>query len=163
VPVSGAGLSDPAPVGGDAPDLRVVVDVTPPVVKIFEPVPDPQQKDVMILRWQAVDRNMAPEPITLEWSEHPDGPWHSIVGATEAAVTVGISGNGPAKRLANTGSYAWRLPPTFPTPKVYLKVSARDVAGNVAEAKTPSPIIVDLNRPVAKIQGTVGTASSQKR
>ena len=41
VPVSGAGLSDGIPVPGDAPDIRVVVDVTAPVVRIFPPAADP--------------------------------------------------------------------------------------------------------------------------
>ena len=55
--LSGAGLSSGPPVSGDAPEMRVDLDLTPPVVKIYEPIPDPNQKDTMIIRWQAVDRN----------------------------------------------------------------------------------------------------------
>jgi hypothetical protein len=160
---SGAGLSRGAPTPGDLPDMRVDVDTSAPLVKIFEPVPDAASKDAMVLRWQAVDRNMASEPISLEWSEQPDGPWHPIVGANDGTPgALGTSGAGPAKRLANSGSYSWKLPTNFPTPKVYLKVSARDTAGNVAEAKTPMPIVVDLNRPVARIQGIVGTSANKR-
>ena len=54
--LSGAGLSNGPPVSGDAPEMRVDVDLTPPVVKIYEPIPDPNQKDTMIIRWQAVDQ-----------------------------------------------------------------------------------------------------------
>jgi hypothetical protein len=43
-----------------------------------------------------------------------------------------------------------------------LKVSARDMAGNISEVTTPQPIIVDLNRPVARIQGIVGAAAQQR-
>jgi hypothetical protein len=157
---SGAGLSRGAPVAGETPEMLVDVDLKPPVVKLFQPVADPNQKDVIILRWQAVDRNMASEPITLEWSESPDGGWQPTVGGNDAAGNV-ISGSGMAKRLKNTGSYAWKLPESFATPKVYLRVTARDTAGNVAEAKTPSPVVVDLNRPVARIQGIIGTAGEK--
>ena len=151
---SGAGLSREAPKGGEAPDLRVDVDVTPPIVKIYEPIPDPTQRDTMILRWQAVDRNLANEPITLEWADNAKGPWVPVATAD----TIGVSAGAP-KRLANTGSYAWKLPANFPTPKVYLKVTARDVAGNVAEATTAQPILVDTNKPAAVKLNIVGGAS----
>jgi hypothetical protein len=155
--LSGAGLSKGPPVSGDAPDMRVDVDLTPPVVKIYEPVPDPNSKDTMLLRWQAVDRNLANDPITLEWAEQPDGPWNPV-----AANDSGTGGSGAAKRLANSGQYAWHLPSSFPTHRVYLKVTARDTAGNIAEARTPHPILVDMNKPVARIQGIIG-ATPEKR
>jgi len=157
--LSGAGLSKGPPINGDAPDMRVDLDLTPPVVKIYEPLPDPNQKDTMILRWQAVDRNIAADPITLEWSEAQDGPWSPIVGL-DGNTPLGQSTPATAKRLPNSGQYSWRLPNNFPTHRVYLRVMARDVAGNVAEARTPHPILVDMNKPVAKIQGIIGAASS---
>ena len=46
-------MSKGPPISGEVPDMRVDVDLTPPVVKIYEPLPDPNQKDTMILRWQA--------------------------------------------------------------------------------------------------------------
>lgn len=151
---SGAGLSREVPKGGETPDLRVDVDVTPPIVKIYEPIPDATQKDTMVLRWQAVDRNLANDPITLEWSDGPKGPWIPIA----AADTIGTNAS-VAKRLANSGSYGWKLPSNFPTHKVYLKVSARDVAGNVAEATTAQPILVDLNKPAAVKLNIVGAGN----
>jgi len=160
--LSGAGLSKGPPINGDAPDMRVDLDLTPPVVKIYEPLPDPNQKDTMILRWQAVDRNIAADPITLEWSDAQDGPWHPIVGL-DGNTPLGQSTPSTAKRLPNSGQYSWRLPQSFPTHRVYLRVMARDVAGNVAEARTPHPILVDMNKPVAKIQGIIGAASSPDR
>ena len=156
---SGAGLSKGPPVAGDVPDLRVDVDITPPLVKIYEPLPDPNQKDTLILRWEASDRNMAADSITLEWSESPNGPWQSVVASVPAP--PGIPGS-PARRLANTGSYAWHLPTTMPSHRVYLRVTARDAAGNVAEARTPQPILVDLNKPVAHIQGIIGTPTPRR-
>lgn len=148
---SGAGLSRDAPKPGESPDMRVDVDITAPTVSLYEPIADKTQKDTLILRWQATDRNLASDPITLEWSEGPKGPWFPV------AASEGI-GSTPAtaKRLANTGSYPWRLPANFPTSKVYLKATARDNAGNIAEAITTQPILVDLNKPTAVKLNIVG-------
>jgi hypothetical protein len=32
-------------------------------------------------------------------------------------------------------------------PKVYLRLSVRDTAGNVAVAQTPQPVLIDLTEP----------------
>jgi hypothetical protein len=146
---SGAGLSREAPKPGEVPDLRVDVDITPPTVLIYPPIPDATQKDTMILRWHAHDRNLAPDPMTIEWADGPKGPWTPVATAD----SLGSSG---AKRLPNTGSYPWKLPANFPTHKVYLKVTARDTAGNPAEAVTNDPVLVDLNKPAAVKLNIVG-------
>lgn len=141
---SGAGLTREAPKGGDLPDYRVDVDVNPPAVMIYEPQADLSSKDTMILKWKAIDRNMAIDPITLEWSESPQGPW------TPLATTDNLGASpGQPKRLPNTGSFNWKIPANFPTHKIYLKVSARDLAGNLSEATTKNAILVDLNKPTA--------------
>jgi hypothetical protein len=44
-------------------------------------------------------------------------------------------------------------------PRVYLKVTARDAAGNIREVVTRDPILVDLVKPKARISGIVGPAS----
>jgi len=41
-------------------------------------------------------------------------------------------------------------------PRVYLKVTARDAAGNTTEQVTREPILIDLTKPRAKITG-IGT------
>lgn len=148
---SGAGLSREAPKPGEAPDLRVDVDITSPTLTLFEPVPDKTQKDTLVLRWQAADRNLANDPITLEWSEGPRGPWYPIA----ASESIGASSS-VAKRLANTGSYSWKLPSNFPAHKVYLKATARDNAGNICEVTSNQPVLVDLNKPAAVKLNIVG-------
>jgi hypothetical protein len=147
---SGAGLGREAPKPGETPDLRVDVDVTAPTVHIFSPVPDRTQKDTMILQWTAVDRNLAADPITLEWADGPKGPWVPIAAAD------GLAAGGSPRRLPNSGSYGWKLPSNFPAHKVYLKVTARDTAGNIAEAITNQPVLVDLNKPAAVKLNIVG-------
>jgi hypothetical protein len=55
--------------------------------------------------------------------------------------------------VENTGSYSWQPPLTLAGPKVYLKFTAWDLAGNKSEVVTPNPILVDLTKPKARIQG----------
>jgi hypothetical protein len=143
-----------------APDIRLDLDITRPVVKIYNPVPDPAQRDTLVLRWEASDRNLDAQPITLEWSEMPDGPWQSVIsGGAAVTESNGFSSvpvtDHPSPRLPNNGTHAWRIPSNMPTHRVYLRVTAVDRAGNIAEAKTPQPIEIDMNKPVAKIEGIV--------
>ena len=91
--------------------MRVVVDVTPPVVKIFEPGSDPIQRDTLEIRWEATDKNFGDDPITLEWGENPNGPWRPVLtggpdGVVQATAIAGLS----PRRIANTGRYSWRVP-----------------------------------------------------
>jgi hypothetical protein len=81
------------------------------------------------LRWTASDRNLLDKPISLAWSARPEGPWRTI-----------------ADKLANTGSYRWTVPGAVPA-KVYLKLTVRDAAGNVSEAKSDLPVLIDLAVP----------------
>jgi hypothetical protein len=160
VPVSGAGLSEREPVSGDAPDLRLVVDVTPPQLDIFPPAGDPSSPDTLVIQWKATDRHFGDDPITVEWSDKPTGPWQPAAGAAE--VLQAGAGNAPqARRLPNTGSFGWRVPAGV-APRVYLKVTARDAAGNVREVVTRDPILVDLVKPRAKINGIVTPAGGPR-
>jgi hypothetical protein len=137
---SGAGLGKPPPKDGvTLPQMRIEVDETAPQANLYAPVPDPQQKDCLILSWTATDRNLAEKPITLQWSERANGPWETI-GAPE---------------LPNTGKFSWKLTSQVP-PRVHLRLVVRDTAGNMAEAVTPQPILVDLNEPEAQFIGLSG-------
>jgi hypothetical protein len=157
--VSGGGLTKGQPKGGDLPDYRVDVDLTAPEIDLYPPVPDPKERDSLILRWKAHDRNMTSSPITLEWSEKKEGPWSPI--ATQEIRDTSYSGGPPARRLPNIGSHAWKVAPNVPA-RVFLKISARDTAGNVSEAITDTPVLVDLSKPEAKIQGIIGTGTKRK-
>ncbi len=155
VPVSGAGLSEREPGTGDAPDMRVVLDVTPPQIDLYAPISDPNALDTLIIQWKAADRNFGDDPITLEWSDSAAGPWKPVATTGTDPVVLATAVNTPiARRLANTGQYGWRVPAGVPA-RVYLKASARDAAGNVKEIVTREPILVDLTKPRAKINGIV--------
>lgn len=135
---SGAGLTRGAPLAGDAPEIRVEVDTTPPVAQLYRPEPDPQVRDALLISWTATDKNLAQNPISLQWADRADGNWQHI-----------------ANNLPNTGRYTWQLPANLPY-RVYLRLIARDNAGNISTAQTPDSVLVDLNKPEGKLVGIVG-------
>jgi hypothetical protein len=125
-------------------------------------VGDPQQPHTLLLQWKAVDKHWGANPILLQWSDKPNGPWQPVVTSTsevQHASASTSSGSSPGQWIANTGSYAWRVPAGLP-PRVYLKVTARDAAGNIREVVTRDPILIDLVKPKARISGIVGPAAS---
>lgn len=132
---SKAGLAPQPPKANDPPQALVEWDKTAPNGQLFKPQPDPSQPNTLLLTWEAKDRNLAEKSITLEWAEHKDGPWTPI-------------GEG----LANTSQYPWRLPDHLP-PRVYLRLTMRDQAGNEARAQTDTPQLIDLSVPQTRIIG----------
>jgi hypothetical protein len=153
VPVSGVGLHEREPAPGDSPDLRVIIDVTPPQFDLYMPEGDPSNPDTLIIKWKATDKNFGEDPITLEWSDKPNGQWQPVAFGGDL-VQASSTTTPTVKRLPNTGQYAWRVPSGLP-PRVYLKATARDAAGNVREVVTKDPIAIDLVKPRAKISGIV--------
>ncbi|NBO93421.1 MAG: hypothetical protein EBV06_14080 [Planctomycetia bacterium] len=127
---SRAGLGRPKPQSGDAPHIRLELDTTPPEAVLHMPKPDTSRSDTMVFTWRADDRNIAPNPITLQWAERPDGPWEFI----------------GEPQLPNTGSYSWQVPERIP-PRVYLQLTVRDRAGNASQARTPEPVPLDTRIP----------------
>lgn len=127
---SRAGLSKAPPRPGDAPQVRIEVDSTQPSAELYAPQADTARRDSLVLLWKAEDRNLAATPVSLEWSASPGGPWEFI----------------GEPQLPNTGRYTWTVPERTP-PKVYLKLTVRDTAGNVAVAQTPDPVLIDLSVP----------------
>ncbi|MGL4555481.1 MAG: hypothetical protein ACRC33_30295 [Gemmataceae bacterium] len=127
---SRAGLGRPKPQPGDAPQIRLELDTLAPEATLHMPKPDGTRADMMVFSWKADDRNLAPQPITLQWAERPEGPWEFI----------------GEPQLPNTGSYAWQVPERIP-PKVYLKLEVRDRAGNASQAKTQEPVPLDTRVP----------------
>lgn len=156
VPISGAGISDHPPAEGSAPDFRVLVDLTPPTIKVYAPDADAAQPGSLTLKWKIEDKNPAKDGVAIAWSETPAGPWKSI-GESSTAIVAGAGTDNPI-RLADTGSFAWKLPEKVPA-KVYLRMTAWDAAGNKSEVTTPNPVLVDLTKPKARIQGIVPAGS----
>jgi len=130
----------------------VIVDLTPPRIEWYDPVPDPHDPGVLVFQWRATDQNFGDNPITLEWAENRAGPWAPVAGGTDAVVRA-TGTDAATRRLPNTGRYAWRVPAGLP-PRVYIKITARDAAGNVQEGVI-EPVLIDLAKPRARIHGIV--------
>lgn len=131
IPRSGAGLAGHPPVPGDSPQTWVEVDLTPPAVQIHGELIGVSGRRVVQVKWQARDRNLAPDPVTILCAEKPDGPWKEL-----------------SRELAPTGSRefeAEELPRAF-----YLRVEATDRAGNVGAYTTPDRVEADLTIPIIR-------------
>jgi hypothetical protein len=131
---SGAGISDPPPRPGEKPEIVVVVDQTAPKLQLL-PILQGRGSDAdkFLIRWNMSDAHPAEKPISIAWSESAKGPWKTITGWRAAA-----------------GSYLWTTAGDVPA-RVYVRLTARDEAGNVSAVQTHRPIIIDVVKPSARI------------
>ncbi len=131
---SGAGLRAEPPQPGERPSITVHVDGTAPVVHLL-----PVQQgtgttaNTLTVRWTLRDENPDDHPIHLSYAANPNGPWEPISGW-----------------VADRGQHTWKVQAGVP-PRIYIRVMARDAAGNMSQVVTPQPVVVDLSRPSARI------------
>ncbi len=131
---SGAGLADDPPQPGEEPSIVIVVDRTPPKVQL-SPIQQGAggQMNKLTISWRVADDNPSDKPISLAYSATPNGPWEPICGWQP-----------------DTGSYAWNVVQGVPS-RFYVRIVARDAAGNHSFVDTPQPLLVDLSKPTARI------------
>ena len=131
---SGAGLADEPPQPGEEPTVVIVVDRTPPQVQLM-PIQQGGggQINRLTISWRIADDNPSDKPISLAYSGNPNGPWEKI-----------------CDWQPDTGSYVWNVGQGVPS-RLYIRLAARDAAGNIALADTPQPLMVDLSKPTARI------------
>lgn len=142
---SGAGMGDDPPRDGQPPQMWIEVDMTPPAAQVEPPaVGQGPQAGVVTITWTAQDPNLAPKGIKLLFSDQADGPWTTI-----------------ADKLENTGKYQWKTPSDVPF-RFFVRVEARDRAGNVGRADTLRPVFVDLAKPKLKIIGVEPTGTAPR-
>ena len=135
VVVAAGGLGGFPPQPGDTPELWVGVDLAPPQAQILSvDATRGGANGELQVRWEADDDNLEPRPISLFYSSRPAGPWTTI-----------------ATSLENVGEYRWPLERHVPR-RVYLKLEARDTAGNVAAFQTSEPVVVEREPAVASWQ-----------
>lgn len=134
--VDGAGgLGGFPPQPGDRPELVVGVDLEPPQAEITAVDVD-RHRDArqLVIHWDAEDDHLLRRPIALFYSSRPAGPWTAI-----------------ATSLENVGEYDWPLERHVPR-QIYLKLEARDIAGNVSAYQSTEPITIESEPSVARIQ-----------
>ena len=129
------GLVGNRPNSGDEADIWIEIDVTRPVVRITTAAyGTDEHSGELDIRWDAQDEHLGPRPITLSFSDRPDGRYTTI-----------------AAGLPNTGQYYWKFDPRSPR-KIYLKLEARDEAGNIAADALAEPINVEGLTPKGRIR-----------
>ncbi|MEM9658959.1 MAG: hypothetical protein AAF961_11415, partial [Planctomycetota bacterium] len=123
------------PQPGDRPEMYVSVDLTPPdaqLLSVGQATVDGVER--LLIRWSAADENLERLPIALLYSSSAEGPWSAI-----------------ATGLENSGSYRWRLERHLPN-RFYVRLEARDRAGNVAAYQSASPIVLDRPPPRGRLR-----------
>jgi hypothetical protein len=133
---STGGLAATSPQPGDLPELWVAVDLKGPRAELLSV----QQgvgnvSDHLVIHWRVEDSNLESQPIALFYSSRAGGPWSAV-----------------ATGLENTGEYAWRLDRYLPS-RFYLRLEARDLAGNVASCQTPQAIVLNRTQPTVRLRG----------
>jgi len=135
--VDGAGTpGGQVPRSGDRPDLWVGVDLHRPQVELTTAAAG--KGDLagrVLLRWRASDEHLDLRPIGLFFSSRPNGPWSTI-----------------ATNLENSGQYDWQVERHAPS-RIYFRVEARDVAGNVAAYQTTDAVTVEFPQPSGRPAG----------
>jgi hypothetical protein len=151
IPESGAGKRAEDPKKDDAPLVWVVVDTTPPYVKItnVQVKPGGSRGPLVEITWEAVDPNLMQQPVSLEWSQDKTAPrWNEIKYRLD---------NLPG---SNTGRFTWEIPDENVW-KFWVRARAVDKAANTAESVWPQEVIVDLEQPsagIVKIRGGGGNS-----
>jgi hypothetical protein len=131
---AGAGATD-APRPGEEPELWVAVDLKRPIVELTSiERGEGNLADHLMLHWRAQDNNLERRPISIYFSSRPGGPWSAI-----------------ATNLEDTGHYAWRVERYVPS-RIYLRIEARDTAGNLAAFQTREPVEVDSRQLTARLR-----------
>jgi hypothetical protein len=141
--VANNGLATPSPQPGDAADIWVAIDSTKPRVRLLQAAyGQGEHAGQLDIRWEADDEHLGPRPVTLAFSETPDGPYTTL-----------------AAGLPNNGEYFWTIDPRTPR-KLYLRLEVRDGAGNVGVDQTAEPISLEGLSPKGRIRAVLpsGTA-----
>ena len=130
------GLASPRPQPGETPDIVVVVDKVKPKVRITAAqYGEGNRIGALVIRYECIDPNLEPRPISLSFSDSTNGPWTTI-----------------AAGLRNDGEYVWPADPKLPR-QIYLRIDAKDGAGNVGTYILDKPIDVQGLAPRARIRG----------
>jgi hypothetical protein len=131
---NGLGVVADPPQPSDAPDIRISVDQSAPVAQLL-PLRQGQgsNNNQVLIEWSVQDELLAEQPVSLSFADNPAGPWRPITGWTE-----------------NTGRHVWTITEPLKQ-RVFIRLEARDAAGNSVIAQAEHPLLVDLSRPTARI------------
>ena len=132
---NGLGMAPPTPQPGDMAEFWIGVDTTQPQVQITSAqYGTGEDTGRLVITWDTSDPHLVARPITLLASDRPRTGFVEI-----------------ARELENTGRYVWQVDPQVPR-KVFLRLEARDQAGNIGVHDVPEPINIEGLIPRATIR-----------
>ncbi len=149
IPENGAGGRQPDPRADDPAQFLIEVDTERPFVQVqgVKVSPGGAVGPRVEIDWKAVDKNLWPEPIVLEYCEQKaGGEWKPIT---------------PGK-VANSGRYVWEVEDKNLW-HFYVRATATDKAGNQSQHVYEKEVVIDLEKPAAtieRVQGGPGGGSS---
>jgi hypothetical protein len=144
--VNNDGFAGRAPASGSPADIWVGIDTQAPVVQLTSAIYGSGQKaGILDIRWSANDESFSQQPVSLYFSTDRQGPWTTI-----------------AAGLPNNGQYEWRADARIPR-EIYLRIQARDKAGNVNEHILAEPISLDGLAPRGRIDGLAPIEEARRR
>lgn len=136
VVVSMPGQAGQPPSAGDAPEWWVEIDTSKPSVQMSEiKMGTDDESGQLILTWSCKDKNLGPEPVELLWSPSASGPWRPA-----------------AKSMKAEGTARWAVPKDAGW-RIYLRLEATDLAGNVGRWESSEPITMNAPKPKVRILG----------
>lgn len=127
------GKSTDVPRDGDLPALEIVVDLTPPRLKLLQlrHLRGPRD-DKVVIQWEYEDEYPAELPVSIYCAASPAGEWRKICDWTE-----------------NSGKFFWPVDADLP-PRFLVRIEARDKAGNIQIAETPRPVALKQPQTTAR-------------
>lgn len=150
IPENGAGGKQDDPRPGDPAQFLIEVDTDKPFVKVkgHKVSPGGTAGPRVEIEWEATDKNLWEEPITLEYSTDRAGPWQNVTSG----------------KLRNSGRYVWEVEDKNLW-RVYVRATAQDKALNRSEHVYEKEILIDLEKPAAtieKVQGAGGPPPTER-
>jgi len=134
--VVGSSPDGDGPRSGAMPDAWVGVDDEQPRVDLVGAArSDGSPNGEVVIRYVADDPLIAPRSVKLLYSPNADGPWATI-----------------ADGLDNQGEHRWTPDRSAPA-EVFVRVEARDLAGNVGVASATAPIALTASRSSGRLGG----------
>ena len=145
------GLAPTPPRPGDEPEVTVRVDLHKPGVVMTRVEQGlGYMADQVTIAWRLDEEYPAESGVDLFYSNRSTGPWQPI--ATNVA-----SGSPGHVGLGGAGQYSWRLQRHLPN-KVFVRIEARDQAGNVGVAVSEGPIEISVPNPSGALLGVRAVA-----
>ncbi|MEW4489659.1 hypothetical protein AB1L42_16375 [Thalassoglobus sp. JC818] len=133
---NGAGVLSTPPQPGEAPEITVFVDRTPPRITL-NPVQylSPENLDQLVISWKIEEVELSKAPVVLSYATFPTGPWTPI-----------------AKPMEDVERYVWSLPNHLNS-EFFIRIEARDSANNTGYVRTSEAFVRDTSQPRAQVTG----------